>query len=996
MEKEVSKVLIFLLCVMLMLTFGNCEGQSSGGFSHLHSTLDIQYQALLKRPLEYFGYVGTGWEDEQTLQEMLTDNANLLVVDFGWLGGFLLPDADSPLKAKIDTDNPRFKAFEEFLQRCSKLGLRNLVGIITCTNFHEYPEWFRKLYPEIYALDAEGNPEPLLYEINIPPERKQFWTNVEHPILNDLRKKFAESVIKSFRSNSNIIVWGVDGETLYPPVPAERGFDQSKFALRHFREYLKLKYGKIDKLNRAWGTKYKDFEEVLPPRKILLDRANLDWHSFRIIAIGEYLRYLYETYKKSDGERFAFNWLHDMGLRDDELKISGCAPFIYAMIGDGLIANPIVRPPREDYNTKYFEMMTSFRKPVFSSQLAYFPRPWPGYMIRRQIYECLGLGVWGVGLVSWTWPEGYLINWGIKGTEGQREARKVFGELRKLAPYLDLMWPVAPATRIFISQSVWLMDGWKGSWDALHRDFLERQIPKRYIMDWQILKGELKRPENKILISLDNEIINSEVLKRIEEFVKAGGIFVIVGKFNQFDEKLEKARVPSFLKGYSKKGKFKNLNYYSFHYGAGEVIRVDGGYSPAVADLLESLFGNERGFQPVKIIKGFPAYIERERSLDTTGEKQDLAEDFSGHSSLGQLIIAPSDFVQSLSISTPTYWKKVEGYGLKMEVFLSGPKGEKIGERIVPPEEIKDNGWIEIVLNKRLPKGTKLYLRISPLQPLPPATIGWWSLKIDAKVEAGAFVDDKAVKGVLRRVVVKYKDEEEARRGVESFLLSDGVNMGVVLVNVIDEQFDILLRIDENLIPDRKGVYLIKEPIIEREIGRARGGRMDVRVSLSPYGTAFVYFERLTRKEEVEKLLKDVKGTGGAIGIAFRERASEFAKDGRFSKALASALRLKNLLFVSEKVERGGGIEIKITNSDNKPITNANLSIDVSPLFGATTHWKEIAPGVYKIEIDRRRLPFVYDYQKGEYEPYRGELRLRIKFWKDMMQGYEEISIGGD
>jgi hypothetical protein len=269
-------------------------------------------------------------------------------------------------------------------------------------------------------------------------------------------------------------------------------------------------------------------------------------------------------------------------------------------------------------------------------------------------------------------------------------------------------------------------------------------------------------------------------------------------------------------------------------------------------------------------------------------------------------------------------------------------------------------------------------------------------LKIDAKADAGAFVDDKPVKGVLRRVVVKYKEREEARRGVESFLLSDGVNMGVVLVNVTDEQFDILMRVDENLIPDRKGVYLIKEPIIEREIGRAMGGRMDVRVSLSPYGTAFVYFERLTRKEEVEKLLKDVKDTGGAIGIAFREKVKEFAKEGRFSKALASALRLKSLLFVSEKVERGEGIEIKITNSDNKPVSNANLSIDVYPLFGATIPWKEIAPGVYKIEIDRRRLPFVYDYQKGEYEPYRGELRLRIKFWKDIMQGYEEISIGGD
>ncbi|MGB9876463.1 MAG: beta-galactosidase [bacterium] len=987
---------MWFLLLLGLLGFGleNEKAKASVEFASIRNTLDIRYQALLTRPLEYFGYVGSGGEDEETLKKIVQDNANLLVVDFGWLGGFIVPSESDPRKAQIDFRNPRFQAFGAFLRRCSHLGLKNLVGIITCTNFHEYPEWFRKLYPDIYALDSAGNPEPLYYESGVPLEKRQFWTNVEHPVLNDLRKEFAEAVIRVFKGNKNIIAWGIDGETLYPPVPIERGFDQSKFALIHFRAYLKSKYKRIEELNNAWGTRYKDFGEVLPPKNFALNKANLDWHMFRVSAIGEYLCYLYDGYKRAEKKKFAFTWLHDMGLRDDELKSSGCAPFLYAQIGDGLIANPIVRPPKVEYNTKYFGIMTSFGKPVFSSQLSYFPRPWPGHMIRRQIYECLGLGLWGVGLVSWSWPEGYLINWGIKGTEGQSEAREVFLELRKLAPYLDMMWPVASSIGVFVSQPAWLMDGWKESWDNLHIDFLERQIPKRYICDWQILKGELERPELKVLISVDNDIVDKEVIKKIEKFVKRGGIFVIIGEFNKFDEDLNKPEEPNFWGKVEKRGRWGNLSHYLARYGAGQIIKIEGSYSTEVGGMLEKLLQNEVVLKPIMIVKGTPSLIKREKILDTTNGKQDLADDFSGNISLGQLITVPSDFIESLAISTPTYWKKVKDYGLRMEVFLNGPKGKKMGEREIPPEEITDNGWIEIVLNKELPKGTRLYLRVSPLKPLPPSTIGWWSLKIERDKEEGAFVNDEPVRGVLRRVMVKYKEREEIEKGIESFLLSDGVNVGIVLINTTGESFKFNFKIKRNFIPDKEGVYIIKEPLREKVIGIARGGNMEVPVSFSPYGTAFILLERETRKVEVERLLKEIKLKNDDIGKAFYGMTKKFMRGKRYCKALAGALHLKNLLLISSEINQEY-IRLRIMDTEGKPVKNANLSIEVFPLINTIVPYREVEPGFYEIEFKRGKLPLVYDYQKGKYLPYEGGLVLRVKAFKGMQEGYKEIELMG-
>jgi Glycosyl hydrolase family 14 len=41
-----------------------------------------------------------------------------------------------------------------------------------------------------------------------------------------------------------------------------------EYALRAFRAAMKQKYSRVSKLNRAWGSNYKDFDEVCPPKEI--------------------------------------------------------------------------------------------------------------------------------------------------------------------------------------------------------------------------------------------------------------------------------------------------------------------------------------------------------------------------------------------------------------------------------------------------------------------------------------------------------------------------------------------------------------------------------------------------------------------------------------------------------------------------------------------------------------------------------------------------------
>lgn len=981
--------------------------QDLQGFKPLFHTLDVGYQADYLHPLQYFGYAGQF--DEEDLKEIIADNANFASTDFGWLGSFLVPDEKAPGGVRIDRDNPRFEIFRKYLENCARLGLKSEVGVITCTNFHEYPDWFNQRYPDIFARDSAGNTEPLLYEIDIPPERKKAWTNIEHPILNLLRGEFAQAVINAYKDQPSVILWGMDGETLYPPVPAERGFDQSLWALRHFRQYLALKYKNIRSLNKAWGTNYRSFQEVYPP-KDLSQRSLplLDWHSFRIHAITEYLQSLFIRYKSTDPHRPTFAWLHDMSLRWDELKRAGCAPFEYALVGDGLIANPIVRPPNEEYNTKYFEMMTSFGKPVASPQLAYYPRPWPGYMIRRQVYECLGLGVWLVGLITWTWPEGYLINWGIKGTEGQSEVRKVFGELKQLAPYLDFMWPVRPAIRVFVSQPVWILDGWKKSWDALHLDFLKRQIPKRYIVDWQILQDQLvKDPSLKILISLDNEIIDEKVLLKMEDFVKKGGILVILGSFNELNENLQPPKQPPFLKKLSPHRSPRGTVYHRASYGKGEVFRIEEGYSSEVLDVIEEILSPRVLIRPLKITRSEPSFALLPLVADNTDESHDLADDFSGYLSLGQLVISPGEYIHSLSICTPTYWKVNRLYKLKMEVLLGGPRGEKIAERIVPPEEIMDNAWLEIIVDRQTKKGEKLYLRVSPLEPLPPQTIGWWSLRIKPEEDGGAYVDDEPVKGIKRRIRITYKALQEGRSLVETFLLSDGVNMGIVLVNTSEEPMEVHLQLDERAIPHPQGTYLVKEPLSGALLGKFRGKQAGgVAVKLGKYGTAFLLYEYYVGREDVASLLQKVrrglevvrnKEGDTSLGENFLAVAERHFEEGNYSKALAGLLRCDRLLYLtSPKREDKNGktiLAFRIIDGEGKEVKGATLQALLSPLLDFPLPWRELGEGTYEITIERQALPPVYNHQKARYEPYKGEARVEVSVMKQVLQGKGKIPI---
>ncbi|WP_294508931.1 beta-galactosidase [uncultured Victivallis sp.] len=74
--------------------------------------------------------------------------------------------------------------------------------------------------------------------------------------------------------------------------------DYSKHTMRLYRDWLKKRYGHIAKLNQLYGSEFRDFSEVEPPRKFTGPAADwFDWMEFRRYSVAEYFREAYRLLK---------------------------------------------------------------------------------------------------------------------------------------------------------------------------------------------------------------------------------------------------------------------------------------------------------------------------------------------------------------------------------------------------------------------------------------------------------------------------------------------------------------------------------------------------------------------------------------------------------------------------------------------------------------------------------------------------------------------------
>lgn len=500
-------------------------------FSRSELILDPIYFTVVERPGQYHGFYAS-WI-EQDLQKL--DNANVTTHDLPWI-----PVPATGTEFGVGVDPAAIEYFKDYVQLMKDLDM-SMVSHIGARNqswYQHYPEWFFIEFPEVAMLDQ--NREIVQNNEQI----KSRWPGFDRPVIVKGTQEYIDA-ITSIDNEGKVKYWAMGGEQMYPTYffPS-RWTDYNEITLVHFREWLKIKYSTLEKLNYLWGTSYTSWKEIEPPVNMMEKNLKvLDWLLFREDNMSENFEFQYQEIISNDPKTPIFAPVHGTVYKDYMRTLLGMDLSGYAANSDGFETGQIIVDADPDYfNLMYFEFLNAFQKPVSPGRMAYRktdPSAQGGgtsftpKAARRYIYEAIGMGAWHIGLVQWKGAT-HDGTWGIKGTPAEKEVKKIFAEIEELSLYLDHMAPVLPKVGVYVSNIQWLLYGWDPIWTELHRRLIPEHIAKNFLTDYTLRERIIRRYP--VIINIENSFVDSSKVKELIEYVKSGGVMITDETFALFDE----------------------------------------------------------------------------------------------------------------------------------------------------------------------------------------------------------------------------------------------------------------------------------------------------------------------------------------------------------------------------------------------------------------------------------------------------------------------------
>ncbi len=173
-----------------------------------------------------------------------------------------------------------YEFFDEFLD----LALEKGIWVIFSTPTATPPAWLTDEYPEVLNATVDGE------KIHHGSRRHY---NYNSKIYREFVSRIVEKSASHYAGHPAVIGWQIDNE-----FNCENSMFYSESDTVAFREFLKEKYGTVEKLNQAWGTvfwnqTYTAWREVYVPRRtntmavnphLMLDYIRFISHSVRSFA----------------------------------------------------------------------------------------------------------------------------------------------------------------------------------------------------------------------------------------------------------------------------------------------------------------------------------------------------------------------------------------------------------------------------------------------------------------------------------------------------------------------------------------------------------------------------------------------------------------------------------------------------------------------------------------------------------------------------------------
>jgi beta-galactosidase GanA len=204
-----------------------------------------------------------------------------------------------PQKGEFD-----FAVIDQVLEVAASEGMRVFLSVHPLPD----PRWFHMKYAGDGMVDRRGRPA-------YPRNRVALcWDN---PHFREHCTEFIQALVNRYKSAPPLAYWNawtepnwIGGSPVYPSVDYDQLTCYCPYTAEKWSEWLRAKYGDVDRVNAAWRIGYGagelgDWSDVTPPTALPGQwgsyRAWLDWRAFIDDRLTDLVQWVSDTIKATDG-----------------------------------------------------------------------------------------------------------------------------------------------------------------------------------------------------------------------------------------------------------------------------------------------------------------------------------------------------------------------------------------------------------------------------------------------------------------------------------------------------------------------------------------------------------------------------------------------------------------------------------------------------------------------------------------------------------------------
>lgn len=421
------------------------------------------------------------------------------------------------------------------------LAARHQLGVTLNLLLDMSPVWLFERYPDARQIDIRGHViEP--YAVGHRQIGGHPGPCYRHPGALTQRQRFVEETVAHFSGHPALQMWDVwnEPELCFP----QRTPDLRTLAcycphcLDGFRDWLRRKYGSLERLNTVWGRCYEEWRQVEAPRDAGTITDFVDWREFHLDTMTEEARWRLETVRRLDPGHGRYlhvvpnSFFGAVTCADDFGMAEPCEVFAATMTGGPTACMHVLSAARGKvcYNVESHinHGSTDLHQPIIDLTA-----------LKRDLLPQFGMGIKGV--LFWQYRSETLgceaPAWGLVRTDGSPRpvtaaVRAFWAALAPHAPALRHAFPASPQVGLWRSRKNEIFSfcthgrvtAHNAAIDAWIQALYWDNLPFTLINDGMLARGELSGL--KLLILPSPYYLTQAEADALDAWVRAGGVLL--------------------------------------------------------------------------------------------------------------------------------------------------------------------------------------------------------------------------------------------------------------------------------------------------------------------------------------------------------------------------------------------------------------------------------------------------------------------------------------